>query len=94
MSRNECSVACDREAGLGLQHAQRRKRHRHQRRLGIFRQLQNVGRTAPNSLCELLPKRRINLLEHRTRGWKGFRESLAHPDCLGALPRKSKCCRH
>ena len=35
------------KAGFGLQHAQRRDRHRHQRRLGIFGQLQGFGRVRP-----------------------------------------------
>ena len=43
---------------------------------------------------ELLPERRIDLVEHRPRGRKSLRQGLAHADRLGALPRKSECCRH
>ena len=73
---------------------ERRDRHRHQRRLGVLGELQGFGRTVPDHGGQLLAERRIDLVEHRAGGRKGFGERLAHADRLGPLPRKSKCCRH
>ena len=87
------SVA-DREAGLGLQHAQGRERDRHQRRLGIFGELQGLGRAFPDHGGQLFAERGIDLVEYRAGGRKSFRQRLAHADRLGALPGKSECCRH
>ena len=67
MSRHEGCVAPDREAGLGLQHAQGRERNRHQRRLGVFGELQGFRRAVPDDRGQLFPKRRIDLVEHRAR---------------------------
>ena len=69
-----------------LQHPQSRQRNRHQRRLGIFGELQGLGRAVPNDGCQLFTERRIDLVEHRAGGRKGLRQRLAHADRLGALP--------
>ena len=70
------------------------KRDRHQRRLGVFGELQGLGRAVPDDGGQLFPERRIDLVEHRARGRKSLRQGLAHADRLGALPRKGECCRH
>src|SRR5262249_44048930 len=69
-------------------------RDRHQGRLGIFGELEGFGRAVPYDGRQLLAKRRINFVEDCPRGRKGFRQSLAHTDRLGTLPRKCKCSRH
>ena len=94
MAGDEGRVPADRESGLGLQHAQGGDRHRHQRRLGVFGELQGLGRPVPDDRRQLFAERRVDLVEHGPRGRKGLRQRLAHADRLGTLPRKSKCCRH
>jgi hypothetical protein len=42
---------------------------------------------------QMLPERRIDLLEHRPRGGAGGGKRLAHPGRLAALPRKDECSR-
>ena len=73
MSGDERGVAPDREAGFGLQHAQCRERDRHQRRLGIFGELQRLTRTIPDDGRQPFAERRIDLVEHRAGGRKGLR---------------------
>ena len=94
VSGHEGGVPADREAGLGLQHAQGGERDRHQRRLGVFGKLQGFGRAVPDDGGQLLAERRVDLVEHRAGGRKSLRQRLAHADRLGTLPWKSECCRH
>ena len=94
MAGHEGGVPPDREAGLGLQHPQGGERDRHQGRLGIFGELQGLGRAVPDDGGQLLAERRIDLVENRARRRKGLRQGLAHADRLGTLPRKCECCRH
>ena len=94
MAGDEGRIPPHGKARLGLQHAQRRNRDRHQGRLGIFGELKGLSRAIPDDGSELLAERRIDLVEYRPRGRKGLRQGLAHTDRLGTLPRKSKCSRH
>src|SRR6266566_2408577 len=54
----------------------------------------NAGRAVPDHGGELFAERGIDLIKHRAGGREGLRQRLAHADRLGALPRKSECCRH
>src|SRR5579859_2554502 len=94
MARDEGRVLGNREAGFAFQHTHGGERDRHQRRLGIFRQLQGLAWTVPDDVRQLLTERRIDLGEYRTRRRKSLRERLAHSDRLGTLTRKGECCRH
>ena len=70
------------------------QRDRHQRRLGVFGELQGLGRAVPDDGGQLFAERRVDLVEHRAGGRKSLRQGLAHADRLGTLPWKSECCRH
>ena len=94
MASDEGRIPPHGKARFGLQHAQRRDRDRHQRRLGIFGELERLGGTIPDDGRKLLAERRIDLVEYRLGGRKGFRKGLAHTDRLGTLPRKRECSRH
>src|SRR5579859_4961791 len=94
MARDEGRVLGNREAGFAFQHTHGSERDRHQRRLGIFRQLQGLAWTVPDDVRQLLTERRIDLVEYRPRRRKSLRQRLAHTDRLGTLPRKGECCRH
>ena len=94
VSGHEFGVPSDRETGLGLEYAQSGERDRHQRRLGVFGELQRLGRAVPDDRGQPFAKRRIDLVEHSPRRRKGLRQGLAHADDLGALPWKNECCRH
>ena len=58
MAGDEGGVARKVEPGLGLEHAHRRQRHRHQRRLGVRGQRQRLGRALPDQPRELFAERR------------------------------------
>jgi hypothetical protein len=94
MSGHEGGVTAHRKPGLGLQHPQRCERDRHQGRLGIFGELQGLGRTLPDDRGQLFAERCVDLFEYRPRGREGFRHSLAHAYGLRPLARKGKCCGH
>ncbi len=81
-------------AAASLQHPQGGQRNRHQRRLGIFSELQRLARAVPNDGRQLFAERHIDFVEHRTSHRKSFRQCLAHANGLGTLTRKSECCRH
>ena len=85
MAGDERRVAREIEAGLGLQHAQGRERHRHQRRLGVLGQRQRVGRALPHERGELLAERRVDLVEHGARR-RGNASASALPMPTAWLP--------
>jgi hypothetical protein len=62
--------------------------------LGVFGQLQCLGRTIPDDGGQPFAERSVDLVEYRPRHWESLGERLAHPNRLGTLPRKSECCRH
>ena len=88
------SIPADGKSGFGFQDAERRNRDRHQSRLRILGKLQRLCRAVPNDGRQPIAKGRVDLVEHSSCHRKRIRERLAHADGLGALPRKSKCCRH
>ena len=94
MTGHEGSIVSKRDPRLGLQHPQGRERYRHQRRLGIFGQLQGLARTIPDDGGELLAEGLIDLVENHPRHGKGVGQRLAHANRLGALARKRKCSCH
>ena len=89
-----CASRCEIDAGFRFEHAHRRERNRHQRRLRILGQRQLVGRPLPHDRGELFAERRVDLVEHRARGRESFGQRLAHADRLAALARKHEGCRH
>jgi len=82
------------KTGFSLKHPQGRNRNGHQRRLGVFGELEGFGRAIPDGGRQLLPKRCIDLVEHGARHREGVGQRLAHANRLGPLPRKCECCRH
>ena len=94
MAGDELRVALEIDAGLRFEHAHRRERNRHQRRLRVLGEGELVGRPVPHGRGELFAERRVDLVEHRPRRRKSFRQRLAHADRLAALARKYKGCRH
>ncbi len=94
MSGDKGGVPSHRETGFLFKHAQGRERDRHQRRLGVFGELEGLRRTIPDDPGQFFAKRRIHLVEYRAGGRKSLGERLAHSDGLRPLPRKGKCCSH
>ncbi len=90
MSGDKGRVAREIDAGFVFQHAHRGERHRHQRRLRVFRQRQRVARAVPNDVAEPLAERRVDFLEDRPRARKRVGERLAHADGLAALTGENK----
>ena len=78
----------NRETGLGLQHAQRRDRNRHQRGLGIFGELEGFGWPFPDdarSVFRRAPRRPRRIPPAPP---ERLRQGLAHADGLRTLPGK------
>src|SRR5579864_169008 len=94
MASNKSRVPSHRESRFRLQHAQGRKRHRHQGRLGIFSELQGLRWAVPYGGRQFLAERGIDLVEDRARRREGFRKRLTHTDGLRTLAGKSECCCH
>ncbi len=63
MPGHKSRVALEIDAGFVFEHAHRGERHRHQRRLRVFRQRQRIARTIPDRVAEPLAQRRVDLLE-------------------------------
>ncbi len=94
MAGDESRVALEIDAGLLLEHAHRRERDRHQRRLRVFGQRQRIRRTVPDDVAEPLAQRRIDFFENPPRRRKRLGQGLAHADGLTALAGKNKRGRH
>ena len=94
MAGDESRIPPDGKTRLGLQHAQRGDRDRHQGGLGIFGQLEGFGRPLPDDRGQLLSECRVDLVEHGACGRKSLRKRLTHADRLRPLPWKNECCRH
>ena len=61
---------------------------RHDRRLGIFGELELVLRPVPHQPEQVLAERLIDFVENVVRGSARFGERGAHADRLAALPGK------
>ena len=67
------------------------ERIRHDRRLGIFGELELVLRTVPHQTEQVLAERLIDFMENIVRGSACLGERGAHADRLAALSRKNEC---
>ncbi len=94
MAGDEGGVALQVEPGLGLQHAQRRERGGHQRRLGVGGERQRLDRPVPHDGRQLLAQRLVDFLEHGAGDGELIGEGLAHADRLAALPGKHEGAAH
>src|SRR4030095_17077775 len=91
MTSDELGRVAKLDAASPRQRREYGNRMRHDRRLGVFRQLELVLRPLAHQLDQILPKRLINLGEHIVRRAARLRESCAHADGLAALPGKKEC---
>ena len=81
------------EALLG-EHAHRRERHRHQRRLRILGERQLSLGPLPHQLGQILAERLVDFGKHRARGRIGLGELGAHADGLASLTGKNESNAH
>jgi hypothetical protein len=88
MAGDESDVAGKVEPGFVREHPHCREAHRHQRRLGIGRQRQNVGWALPHDRRQLLAERLIDLGEYVPSRGESIGECLAHAHNLAALAGK------
>ena len=94
MAGNELRVALEIEASLGFQDADRRQRHRHQCRLGVFGERQGLDRPFEYGGRQLGAERLVDLVEDLLRGREIRRQGLAHADRLATLPWEHERRRH
>jgi len=64
---------------------------RHNRRLGIFGELEIVLRSLAHQLEQVLAKRLVNLAERVSSGLARIGQRCPHADRLAALTGKKKC---
>ena len=79
-------VALEIDSGFLLKRAQRRKRDRHQRRLGIFSQRQRIGRPVPDDVAEPFAQRSYRPLRKPAAPMETRRPRpcpYRRPDCPG-----------
>ena len=76
---------------LGFEHADDGDADRHQGRLGVFGQAQDIVRAFEHDGRETLAQGLVDFLEHGAGLGIGRGQILAHADGLAALPGKGEC---